>query len=265
VDWTELTGSGRDGRIREQDVRAAQSANRQPAAHRSGEQLTPRRRAIAERLRRSRDLTVPVTLTTTADVTNLVALRQQFRDSGARVVPAYTDIIGSLAARALVRHPRLCVRWDEEHRGLLPIDPDAIHVGIAVDTAGGLLVPVVRDILRKSLVAVAEESRRLAERARSAGLTAAEMQSAVLTVSNLGGYGIDAFTPVINLPEVAILGLGAVRREPVVLDDDRIVVRERMTLSLTFDHAAVDGAPAAAFLQDLSSMLGQPAAHLLGA
>lgn len=264
VDWRTLSGSGRDGRVREADVRAA--ASERPAQISSAVEnlLTPRRKAIAQRLRHSRDMTVPVTLTTTADVTNLVSLRQQFKSGGASVVPAYTDLVASLAARVLRRHPQLAVRWEEVHDTLRAVPESDMHIGIAVDTTAGLLVPVVRDILRKSLVAVAEESRTLADRARSGRLTAAEMQAAVITVSNLGGYGIDAFTPVINYPEIAILGLGAVRREPVVGENDQIVIRERMVLSLTFDHAAVDGAPAAAFLADIASALANPAAHLLG-
>jgi pyruvate dehydrogenase E2 component (dihydrolipoamide acetyltransferase) len=262
-DWRTLLGGGAGGRVREADVRAAAGS---PAATSAagGDLLSPRRKAIAQRLRHSRDLTVPVTLTTTADVTNLVALRRQFKSGSASAVPAYTDLAASLTARVLRRHPQLAVRWDEGHDALRAVTDGDIHIGIAVDTTAGLLVPVVRDVLRKSLVAIAEESRELADRARSGRLTAAEMQSAVISVSNLGGHGIDAFTPVINYPEISILGLGAVRREPVVGEDDQIVVRDRMVLSLTFDHAAVDGAPAAAFLADVAAALANPAALLLG-
>jgi pyruvate dehydrogenase E2 component (dihydrolipoamide acetyltransferase) len=267
VDWTTLAGTGRDGRIREMDVRDAAASGATPPAPQvqAGENvLTPRRKAIAQRLRQSRDATVPVTLTTTADVTNLVALRAQFKAAAAGVTPAYTDLVASLVARVLRRHPRLAVRWSNDQSQLFSVSEDELHVGIAVDTPDGLLVPVVRDILRKSLVAIAEESRELADKARAGRLTAGEMQAAVITVSNLGAYGIDAFTPVINFPEITILGLGAVRREPVVIEKDQIVIRERMVLSLTFDHAAVDGAPAAAFLADIAAALANPAAHLLG-
>ncbi len=264
VNWRALSGTGAGGRVREADVRAAASEPRVAASTSGDNLLTPRRKAIAQRLRHSREMTVPVTLTTTADVTNLVGLRQQFKSGATSVVPAYTDVVASLTARVLRRHPQLAVRWDDGHNALRAVPDCDFHIGIAVDTTAGLLVPVVRDVLRKSLVAIAEESRALAERARAGRLTAAEMQSAVLTVSNLGGYGIDAFTPVINYPEISILGLGAVRREPVVGQHDQIVIRERMVLSLTFDHAAVDGAPAAAFLADVAAALANPAAHLLG-
>ncbi len=261
IDWTKLAGTGRDGRVRESDVRAA--ASQASPAPPGANLLTPRRKAIARRLRHSRELTVPVTLTTTADVTNLVSLRQQFKSSAASIVPAYTDLVACLAARVLRRHPQLAVRWGEDHERLHAVAESELHLGIAVDTPQGLLVPVICCVAQKSLLAIAEESHTLAERARSGGLAAADMQDAVLTVSNLGAYGIDAFTPVINYPETAILGLGAVRREPVVDKDDRIVICERMVLSLTFDHAAFDGAPAAAFLADVAAAMANPAAHLL--
>lgn len=266
VDWRTLSGTGAGGRVREADVRAAASTvvDAPSELKEAGANLlTPRRKAIAQRLRQSRDRTVPVTLTTTADVTNLVGLRQQFKSGASSVVPAYTDLVASLAARVLRRHPQLAVRWGDDQNSLYAVPDSDLHIGIAVDTKAGLLVPVVRDILRKSLVAIAEESRERAERARAGGLAAGEMGSGVLTVSNLGGFGIDAFTPVINYPEISILGLGAVRREPVVDEGDQIVIRERMVLSLTFDHAAVDGAPAAAFLADVAAALANPAALLL--
>lgn len=264
VDWRTLAGSGAGGRVRESDVRAA-AAESPMATSAFGENLlTPRRKAIAQRLRHSRNMTVPVTLTTIADVTNLVALRAQFKSAAAGAVPAYTDLVASLVARTIRRHSRLAVRWSNDGSQLSAVSDDDIHVGIAVDTPAGLLVPVVHDILRKSLVAIAEETRELADKARSGRLTAAEMQMAVISISNLGGYGIDAFTPVINFPEITILGLGAVRRESVVGENDQIAIRERMVLSLTFDHAAVDGAPAAAFLADIALSLANPAAHLLG-
>ncbi|MDZ4686901.1 MAG: dihydrolipoamide acetyltransferase family protein [Planctomycetaceae bacterium] len=260
IDWTTLAGTGRDGRIREADVRADV-----PAADRShAVPLSPRRKAIADRLRLSRERSIPVTLTTIADATSLVALREQFKTAQAQLVPAYTDLVACLVARVLKRHPAMAVRWQSDHQSLNPVADDQFHVGIAVDTPDGLLVPIVRDVLRKPLLQVAQESKTLIDRARTGRLTAAEMQDGVLTITNLGAYGIDAFTPIINDPEIAVLGLGAIRREAIVLPDDRIVPRQRITLSLTFDHAAVDGAPAAAFLKDIAAALENAAAHLLG-
>lgn len=246
VDWKALAGTGRNGRVREADVRAARSTSTA-----RGIPLSPRRKAIAERLRKSRERTVPVTLTTIADATNLVAWREQFRRSDGGIVPAFTDIFASLVARTLSLHPQLTVRWEPGQDALIPLGRDELHVAIAVDTPDGLLAPVVRCVADKSPVDVARESRSLIERARQGRVTSAEMQDAAITITNLGGFGIDAFTPVINYPEIAILGLGAIRFEPAVTRDGRIEPRQRITLSLTFDHAAVDGAPAAAFLRDV--------------
>lgn len=258
VDWKTLSGTGRDGRIREADVRGAVAGR---GVH---EPLSPRRRAIAERLRTSLDRAIPVTVTSRADATHLNALRSQFKAAEATVTPSFNDIVCCLVAKVLRRHPRMAARWDDGRRGLIPMLPDQIGIGIAVDTSEGLLVPVVKDVAGKSLMEVARESRRLIELARLGRLSASEMSGGVFTITNLGGFGIDAFTPVINPPEVAILGLGLIRREPVVLDQDRVVARDRITLSLTFDHAAVDGAPAAAFLRDVAAAIENPAASLLG-
>jgi len=276
VDWAALIGTGRDGRVREEDVRAAAATATQVSAIRihaplagraeraaGAIPLLPRRRSIAANLRRSQELTVPVTLTTTADATHFVALREQFKAQAGGIVPAYTDIAACLVGRVLLRHPGMCVRWTPEHDALIPVGEEAIDIGIAVDTSGGLIVPVVRDAGRSSLPAFAETSRGVIGRAREGRLTGDEMQGGVLTITNLGAYGIEAFTPVINDPEIAILGLGAIRREAVVLPDDRIVAQDRITLSLTFDHAAVDGAPAAAFLRDVAAAVAAPAVLLM--
>lgn len=257
IEWRTLTGSGRGGRIREADVRQAAERVQIGAATASHDLLTPRRRAIAARLRHSHQQTVPVTLVTSADATHLVALREQFKAATFELVPSYAEIFVCLVARVLGRHPRLAVRWEGEPAALIAVPGDEFHVGLAVDTPAGLLVPVIRQVSTKPLGQVAREARALVERARAGRLSGAEMHGAVLTVSNLGGYAIDAFTPVIDYPQISILGLGAIRDVPELTGDGRLVARPRITLSLTFDHAAVDGAPAAAFLQDLAQALAQ--------
>ena len=259
IDWTRLTGSGAGGRIRERDVRAAaDSATRRETRL----PISKRRRAIAERLAVSRQQTVPVTLTTRADATNLVNLREQFLSVGAAaVIPSYQDIIIKLVAEVLTRHPLLAGRLDDD--AIVLPGNDEIHIGMAVDTEDGLLVPVIHDVGRLSLIQVADYTRQLIHRARGGKLSAADLQGSVFTITNLGAFGIDAFTPTINYPEAAILGLGAIRRESVVLDDGQIVARYQLTLSLTFDHRIVDGAPAARFLQDLVSAFASPFSWLL--
>ena len=251
LDWQTLAGSGSHGRIRERDVRAATSG----VAHAfSSPTLSPRRRTIAQRMLASSQQTAAVTLTTRANATNLVSLRSQFKATGGGdIVPSYTDIVARLVHAALRQHPVI----SGQSTGDLPI-------GIAVDTEAGLLVPVLRNIGSQTLLQLAAQTRELIEKARRGTLSMAEMTGGVFTITNLGGYGIDAFTPIINLPETAILGLGAIRREPVVLDDDRIAACDQLTLSLTFDHRLVDGAPAARFLQLVVSAIENPAAWLLG-
>lgn len=265
LDWTRLSGSGDRGRVRESDVRAAAARDgSSTSASRQGQRLpiASRRRVIAQRMVASRQQTVPVTLTTKADATNLVNLREQFRTlGGSTPIPSYQDIITRLVAGVLKRHPLLTGRWDEDAI-VVPAD-DELHLGIAVDTKEGLLVPVVRNAGGLSLTDLADLSRRLVEQARAGQLVAADMHGGVFTISNLGAFGIDAFTPIINLPEAAILGLGTIRREPVVLDDGQIVARHQLSLSLTIDHRIVDGAPAARFLQDVASAIANPSAWLL--
>jgi pyruvate dehydrogenase E2 component (dihydrolipoamide acetyltransferase) len=256
VDWQQLAGSGRGGRVRERDVRQAIVAGNAipaPGGTRSIS-LSSRRRVIAERMAASSRQTVPVTLTTRADATSLVNLRRQLQAAGG-IVPSYTDIIAKLAAAVLRDHPQLAARWNGEQL-VLPA-ADGFHIGIAVDTDQGLLVPVIRDVARRSLADIADDSQRLIEQARSGRLATADMAGGAFTITNLGAFGIDTFTPIINLPEVAILGLGAIRSEPAVLDDGQIAARPMLTLSLTFDHRALDGAPAARFLQSLVMAIAQ--------
>ena len=258
IDWTQLTGTGAGGRIREQDVLAARRA---PAAGRRIP-LTSRRKVIAQRMVASRQQTVPVTLTTKADAANLVNLREQFKTtSGESPIPGYQDIITKLVAGVLRQYPLLAGRWEEDAI-VLPAENE-VHIGMAVDTDDGLLVPVLHNAAQLSLIELAAKSRQLVGQARAGKLTAADMQGSVFTITNLGAFGIDAFTPVINVPETAILGLGAIRREPVTLDDGGIVSRHQLTLSLTFDHRILDGAPAARFLQDIAKAIANPSAALL--
>lgn len=272
IDWQTLNGSGRGGRIRERDVRAAEKSaihrplpQQPPRPHDAAATVTslsPTRRTIAERMVASLRSSAPVTLTTRATAGNLLGLRAQFKaaaQSPATAVPTVTDIVMKLTAAALDQHPALNSRWEGES----VVSPGTIDIGIAVDVEYGLVVPVMRDVARLGLRELADKSRDLAERARARRLSAEELAGGTFTVTNLGALGIDAFSPIINPPQTAILGIGAVRRVPIVLPDDRIVPGDTMTLSLTFDHRAVDGAPAARFLQTLVAMIENPAAWLV--
>ena len=256
VDWKALAGSGKSGRIRECDVRAAAGLSTSSVGERIP--TSSRRRTIAARMSASSQQTAPVTLTTRADATNLVNLRNQFKTAGGDVIPSYTDILVKLTAAALVQHPHMAARWEEAHL----VMPDGIHIGMAVDAEEGLIVPVLRDVPSLSLLQLAARSRELVENARNNKLKANDLQGGVFTITNLGAFGIDAFTPIINLPETAILGIGCIRREPAVVDN-QIVPRDQVTLSLTFDHRIVDGAPAARFLQAIRLAVENPSAWLL--
>lgn len=246
VDWRGLEGSGRNGRIRERDVRSATGLELGGGSV----PITTFRRTIADRMLASRQNTAPVTLTTRADATQLVQLRKRYLEGPDRAgAPSYTDVFIKVVAEILSRHPILSARWEGD-RLVLP-NLDSVGIGVAVDTPDGLIVPVVRDVPRLSLEEISAKTLELIARARTRRLAAADMQGGAITITNLGAFGVDAFTPIINLPEAAILGLGAIRREAVVNERDQIVVRDVITLSLTFDHRIVDGAPAARFLQDV--------------
>jgi pyruvate dehydrogenase E2 component (dihydrolipoamide acetyltransferase) len=253
VDWTKLKGSGRTGRIREQDVLAVALERPERAVP-----ISAVRQTIAARLLHSLHSTAPVTLTTTVDAGNLVNLRKQFQAGAGAEAPAYTDFLVKLAAIALREHPALNSRWEGEQI----IQSRVVHVGIAVDTDVGLLVPVVRGAAERSLREIAAQTRDLITRARRRQLRAEEMNGGTFTITNLGAFGVEMFTPIIQHSQCAILGIGRIRSEPVVRED-RVVPGERMTLSLTFDHRIVDGAPAARFLQALGRLIENPAPWLM--
>ena len=246
IDWTNLTGTGRDGRIREADIRAQTTKT-----------LSSTRRLIGERMMTSQQKTAPVTLHTTADASALVHHRNELKSTGAALIPSYNDMLAKLTAIALKTHPVVNSRWEGEH---LRTSRD-IHLGMAVDTDNGLLVPVLRDVSKFSLEEIATRFRDLTERARTKHLTPDELRGGTFTISSLGSFGIDAFTPIINFPECAILGVGRIVRQPVAVGD-AIGLRDILTLSLTFDHRAFDGAPAARFLQTLSRLIESPLSGL---
>ncbi|MCH2125667.1 MAG: 2-oxo acid dehydrogenase subunit E2 [Pirellulaceae bacterium] len=269
LDPTTVTGTGRGGRVRERDIRAAAAQagkTTAPAtsslASLSGKTIpiTPIRRTIAERMLAGIHQAAPVTLTTKVNATNLVNLRVQFKaaDLGSQT-PSFTDLIVKLSAVALTEHPLLSAQWTEN--GI--VVPERINVAFAVDTAAGLLAPVIEDVGAKTIRQIATDAQALIEAANASTLTAEQMRNGCFTVSNLGGFGVDAFTPIINLPQAAILGVGRIAKEPVVVDN-QIVIQEVMALSLTFDHRIVDGAPAARFLDQLRSCIEQPSPWLMG-
>jgi pyruvate dehydrogenase E2 component (dihydrolipoamide acetyltransferase) len=259
IDLSQVQGSGPGGRVTVEDVQrvidaAAQPVAPVPQAPSTVEQVLPltgMRGAIARRMHQSVQTSAQVTLTTEIDVSSLVQLREELRQQFALT---YTDLVVKAAARALKEHPRLNAWIEGEHIRLA----QAVHIGVAVALDDGLIVPVVRDADRKSLREIALEAQRLAMRARAGTLERGEVTGSSFSVTNLGMYGIDAFTPIINPPEIAILGVGRIT-EKLVRIQRGAEWRHVMMLSLTFDHRAVDGAPAAAFLQSIGKELEHPA------
>lgn len=249
IDLTTVRGSGPEGRILEQDVRAVITAE---APRFRVEPLTPMRKMVARRMVQSLQAAAQLTLVAEVDVTDLVALRERLKG---QIELSYTDLIVRAAALALAEHPRFNAHLVGDELRLF----DEIAIGVAVAVEGGLVVPVVRDVGARNVISVAAEIKALVERARQGKLSEQDMTGSTFTVTNLGAYGIDAFTPILNPPEVAILGVGRIG-EKAVRREGQLAWRSIVTLSLTFDHRAVDGAPAAAFLASIGRHLEEPAA-----
>lgn len=283
LDIRALVGTGPGGRIIERDVQTAVAAHGAvpsaapavtspsaparaaapptPAAPPSAPAAARMRAIIAERMMESLHATAQLTLTTEADLEEAVRLRGEVgpeleRREGVRVT--YTDLIVRAAAVALGEHPGVNARW--EGGGVRRLKE--IHIGVAVALDEGLVVPVVRHAERATLGQISAAIRDLSERARTNRLRLEEMQGSTFTVTNLGMYDVDGFTPVLNLPDAAILGVGRLHRKPVAVGD-RVEIRSTMVLSLTFDHRVVDGAPAAQFLQRIKYILEHPYLLLL--
>ena len=263
VNLSSIAGSGPDGRIVRDDVLQAASAAPEipivetPALQQAGEVIAMDgiRGIIAERMTLSVQTNASVTLHTEVDATAFVELRGMLNDKlqAREVSITYTDLLIKVVANALREHPRLNATLTDEGIHLL----QEINIGVAVALEDGLVVPVVRNADTERLSEISTQVKDFAERARSNQLTPGELQGGTFTITNLGNFGIDAFTPIINPPESAILGVGRILKKPVVHEDE-IVIRSMLTLSLTFDHRVIDGAPAAQFLQTVSDCIQDP-------
>ena len=268
VDWSGLRGTGVGGRIREEDIRSAALDSKAPApvevppttVRGKTVPITRIRQTIAERMVAGVNEAAPVTITTKVDASGLVALRDRFKASNQyECSPTYTDMVLKLVAIAVGEHPMITGQWRND--GIFI--PENINIAFAVDTESGLLAPVIFDVLEKSLSKIAGDSRQIVEAARRGELKANQLQNGVFTITNLGGYGVDSFTPIINLPQSAILGVGRIVREPIVMGNE-VVPGEMMSLSFTFDHRVIDGAPAARFLERVCQLLAEPVLSLIG-
>ncbi len=218
--------------------------------------LTGIRRTIARRLTEAWQ--VPVfQLTVSIDMTRAGALVERSRELNPDVRVTVTDLLARVCAGALQRHPDVNVQFSGEALLRFP----SANIGIAVAAPHGLVVPVIRSVERLSLAEVAAHRAGLVERARAGSLQLADLEGGTFTISNLGMFGVEQFTAILNPPQAAILAVSATADRPVALGGE-LVVRPMMTVTATFDHRAVDGAPAADFLRTVKNFLEDPALAL---
>jgi len=276
VEISSLQGSGPGGRIVKRDIeQAVQAGAPRPAAEEAPEApqaaapaaapvagasyrevpLTQMRKTIAKRLTQSIGPVPHFFLTVEVDMGEAMALRkrinERFADQGVKVSP--NDLIIKAVAAALRKHPWVNASWTGESIRLY----DVVHVGVAVAVEEGLITPVVRDADRKGVAEIAQEVKELAGRARDKKLKPEEYTGSTFSISNLGMFGIEQFTAVINPPEAAILAVGAVEDKVVVVNGE-MTVRPRMHVTLSCDHRVIDGATGAQFLQTLKRYLEDP-------
>lgn len=243
IDLAQVRGSGPGGRIVETDIEALLG---QPGEETYS--LAQRRGRIADRLLASLHGSAQLTLSRAIDVTDLAAWRSELP-----LRAGWGDLIGYAVSRVLARHPL----FNGTVEGDRVRSCAQVNLGFAVALADGLVTPVIHDAGQKTLRELTEIAAALVTRARSGTLRPQDVDRGTFTLSNLGGYDIDAFTPIINPPQIAIMGLGRVR-EVAQREGADIAWRQCLTVSLTFDHRVADGAPAAVFLQDLAQFVAQP-------
>jgi pyruvate dehydrogenase E2 component (dihydrolipoamide acetyltransferase) len=265
IELSSLRGTGPDGRIVAEDVERAEASGAVPAATAGAAArpaevesvpLTSVRKTIARRLTAAWQAPV-FQLTVSADMTRSNALVAKARELNPDVRITVTDVLTKVAAQALMRHRDVNVQYTEDALLRFP----TANVGIAVAAPQGLVVPVVRSVERLSLAEVAGQRGDIVGRARDGKLTAQDLADGTFTISNLGMYGIEQFIAVLNPPQAAILAVGATE-DRVVVTDGEIDVKPMMTMTLTVDHRAVDGAAGADFLRTLKQFVEDPALSL---
>lgn len=269
IDLAQVAGSGPGGRIVRRDVegfKAPAPGARMPAAPLSvggadrPVDLSRMRQAIARRLSESKVTAPHFYVTSAIDMTEAIAFRSQLNQAlDERQKVSFNDIVVKAVAKAAARYPGVNASWDETRI----IEHGAINVGIAVALPEGLVVPVLHDAIGKSLPAIAQETKEIVARAKANKLRPEEMGGGTLTVSNLGAFDVESFTAILNPPESAILAVGSIKKEPVVGEQDQILVRSIMRVTMSSDHRVIDGATAASFLAEVKRILQTPMLLLL--
>jgi pyruvate dehydrogenase E2 component (dihydrolipoamide acetyltransferase) len=255
LDLFEVVGTGRNGSITRSDVEksiAAKMTGHVAAGPDKTLPLSGLRGVIAERLAAGWHERPQVTLTTEIDATNLVSARRQWHAETGRKL-SYNTLFMAAAAQVLLEQPHVNIQLTQTGITQMP----EINIGLAVDTERGLLVPVVRRADTKPLAVLDTEIATLAQRALEGEALPDDLSSGTFTITNLGAFGIDAFTPIVNPPEVAILGIGRISPRPFAVGR-QLEVRDTVTLSLSFDHRLLDGGPAAKFLQRIGELIERP-------
>ena len=258
IDLAAIAGTGPEGRIVAEDVERVQvgapAATPRVAAEPTGEverrELTSIRKTIARRLTEAWQIPV-FQLQASADMTRANALVERLREGGTKAT--VTDVLTKVCAAGLIRHREVNAQWTEDAILTFP----TANVGIAVATPQGLVVPVIRGAERLRLAEIAAARADVVGRARDGKLAREDLEDGTFTISNLGMFGVEKFTAVLNPPQAAIVAVGATEEQPVAVDGE-VVVRPMLTLTATFDHRAVDGAPAAEFLQTVKELLEEP-------
>jgi len=262
----DIVGTGPGGRITREDVlkaverKAAAKPEPTPAApvveEAAGEEkrvpLAGMRKVIAQRMAESARTAPHVTIDMEVDMSQATAFRKALNEVAPEKV-SFTDIIVKVVAKALEEFPVINASLQGEEI----VYHDYVNVGVAVALEDGLIVPVIRNANKLGIGAISKQVKELAEKAREGKLSPDEYKGGTFTVSNLGMFGVDSFTPIINPPESAILGVNRIQKKPVVVEDE-IVIRPMMNLSLSFDHRLIDGALAAQFLQRVKALLENP-------
>lgn len=269
VDLAGVTGTGPSGRVTEDDVRAAESGASSAVLSASGvgaplpESLVPvketirlsgLRGTVARRITESAAIPT-VTLSTHTDVTETLAFQRELVGEWRqhKLRPQYQDLVIAAVARALKETPAANAHLVGDEIRIF----DEVHVGIAMAVPEGLLVPIIKNADQKSLLEIAQEVRELARKAKANSLSIDEMTGSTFSITNLASYGIEDFNPLLNLPEIGILGVGSVEDVPAVVDGE-VAVRSIGHLNLAFDHRAWDGAPAAEFVRLIAKYLSGP-------
>ncbi|WP_047152962.1 dihydrolipoamide acetyltransferase family protein [Aneurinibacillus tyrosinisolvens] len=273
-----IQGTGPGGRITKEDVEEAIKSSHSPEAtpeKKEGNIVNPvqleakgnqvpvsgMRKVIAARMQDSLRNSAQLTITMKVDVTDLIALQKQVASVIQKRTEAkltVTDFVARAVVLSLKEHPQMNSAYIEDTIHFF----DHIHLGIAVALEKGLVVPVIQHAESCTILELSKKSKELAARARQGQLTSEEMQGSTFTISNLGSYGVEHFTPILNPPEAGILGIGAAFDTPVYIDEE-LKIRRILPLSLTFDHRVLDGAPASTFLRTVKQYLEEPLTMLL--